>query len=158
LPHQVTPTFDDIDEHPPLPPEVVASILAPRVPAGYEPKAPALESEPVRTEGRWLQQPGFLARLLGARNLRITLQGTVLTVVDKGRHQSFDLSDPLQVGDYGHDGADPDWTLELCPADSGETLVLHRDQIDPGAIVPVLNHHQAVAGARMEDSIRRYGR
>lgn len=158
LPRQVTPTFDDVEEHPPLPPEVVASILAPRVPEGYVPKAPALESEPVRTEGRWLQQPGFLARIFGARALRVTLAGTVLTVVEKGRHRSFDLSDPLQVGEYGQDPADPDWTLELRPADSGEPLVLDRVQIDPGAIVPVLDHHQAVAWARMEDSIGRYGR
>ena len=158
LPRQVTPTYDDAVEHVPLPPEVVASILAPRVPAGYVPKAPALESEPVRTEGRWLQQPGFFARLLGARPLRVTLAGTVLTVVEKGRHRSFDLSDPLQVGEYGGDTADPDWTLELRSADSAEPLVLDRDQIDPHAIVPVLDHHQAVAWARMEDSIGRYGR
>jgi hypothetical protein len=97
------------------------------------------------------------AMLIASTPQEVTLEGSMLTVHNRGGHEHFDLADGLQPVDLVGDPRSSKWALLLHRADR-TSVVLRRHDVVATGLDPIVRHYRTVADQRFDERSARFTR
>jgi len=97
------------------------------------------------------------AMLIASTPQEVTLEGSVLTVHNRGAHEHFDLADGQQPVDLVGDPRGSKWAVLLHRPDR-TSVVLRRHDVVATELDPIVRHYRTVADQRFNERSARFTR